>query len=204
MKAVFLDRDGVINELIYYEEHGIVDSPFTPEQMKVFPWVPEAIKKIKELGYKVVLVSNQPGIAKGHFSWETFQKIRQKMALCIGDDCAKLDAEYYCFHHPEAKVEELRVDCDCRKPKPGLILKAAAEHALDLANSWMIGDGIVDIKAGNAAGLRTILISKMKCDMCQIMRANGARPHFVAENLLKAVEIIEKEKAWRSSLIRRT
>ena len=191
-KAVFLDRDGVINELVYYEEHGIVDSPFTPEQMKVFSWVPEAIKRLKELGYKVVIVSNQPGIAKGHLSWDTFWKIRERMLFEVEKDGAKLDGEYYCFHHPEARVAELRENCDCRKPRPGLLLKAAAELGIDLKNSWMVGDGIVDIRAGKGAGCRTIFVGRLKCDICQLMRENDATPDFTAKNLLEAAELIEK------------
>jgi len=191
--AIFLDRDGVINELIYYEDHGIVDSPFTPEQMRVFPWVPEAIKRFKELGYKVIIASNQPGIAKGHFTWETFQRINQEMLLQIQRDGVKLDGEYYCFHHPEAKVEDLRKDCPCRKPNPGLLLKAAAELNIDLRSSWMIGDGLIDIKAGKEAGCRTIFIGKLKCDICQLMLENGVRPDFVAKDLLEAVQIVKSQ-----------
>lgn len=191
-KAVFLDRDGVINELVYYREHGIVDSPFTPEQIKVFPWVSEAIRRLKELGYRVVIISNQPGIAKGYLSWETFQKIRERMLFEIERDGVKLDGEYYCFHHPEARVAELRVDCDCRKPRPGLLLKAAAELGIDLKNSWMVGDGLVDIRAGKEVRCRTIFIGRLKCDICQLMRENGALPDFTARNLLEAVELIEK------------
>lgn len=193
MRAVFLDRDGVINELIYYEEHGIVDSPFTPEQMKVFPWVPEAIRRLKELGFKVIIASNQPGIAKGHFSRETFRRIRERMLSQIERDGVRIDGEYYCFHHPEAVVEELRVNCDCRKPKPGLLLRASRELGIDLSSSWMVGDGIVDIKAGKEAGCWTIFIGRLKCDICRLMDENGARPDFIASNLLEAAKIIEKE-----------
>ncbi|MBT9147740.1 MAG: D-glycero-beta-D-manno-heptose-1,7-bisphosphate 7-phosphatase [Syntrophomonadaceae bacterium] len=191
-RAIFLDRDGVINELIYYEEHGIVDSPFSPDQMKVFPWVPEAIRRIKELGYRVVIASNQPGIAKGYFSRETFERIREKMLLHIERDGVKLDGEYYCFHHPEAKVEKLKANCECRKPRPGLLLQAAKEMDVDLSQSWMIGDGLTDVKAGKDAGCRTILLGRMKCELCHLMDEEDARPDAIVSNLLEAAQTISE------------
>ena len=192
-KAVFLDRDGVINELIYYPEHGIVDSPFTPEQFKLFPWAGKSIKKLSKEGYKVVIVSNQPGIAKGYLSREGFGRIREKMSLDLESQGAFLDAEYYCFHHPEAKVKRFKVNCTCRKPEPGLLLKAAEELDIDLSLSWMIGDGLTDVMAGRRAGCRTILLGRMKCDLCSLMDELDARPDFVAKNLIEAVKLVVKQ-----------
>ena len=103
-KAVFLDRDGVINELVYYPEMGIVDSPFTAEQLRLFPGVGEAISEFRDSGYKVILISNQPGIAKGNLSEETFEEIVKRMRDELSSQGASLDGEYYCFHHPEARV----------------------------------------------------------------------------------------------------
>ncbi len=190
MKAVFLDRDGVINELIYYREQGIIDSPFTVEQFSLLPGVSEAIKKLRETDYKVILVSNQPGIAKGHMSQKTFDKIREKMKEELAKDGALLDGEYYCFHHPEAKIEKLKVNCECRKPKPGLLLQAAKEMDIDLPHSWMIGDGLTDIKAGKDAGVRTILVGRMKCELCRLMDEENARPDAVCPDLLEATKVI--------------
>lgn len=195
MKAVFLDRDGVINELIYYREQGVVDSPFTVEQFRLIPGAGEAIKKLHEVGYRVVLVSNQPGIAKGHLSRETFKKITRKMKEELAKDGAFLDGEYYCFHHPEAKVEGLRANCECRKPKPGLLLQAAEERGIELSESWMVGDGLTDVKAGKGAGTRTILLGRMKCELCHLMDEEDARPDFIAPDLLEAAQIILKEGA---------
>jgi len=190
MKAVFLDREGVINELIYHQEQGIIDSPFTTEQFRLLPGVGEAIKKFREMDYKVVLVSNQPGIAKGHMSEETFEKIKKKMRGDLAREGAHLDGEYYCFHHPEAKVERLKANCDCRKPKPGLLLQAAKEMDIDLPHSWMIGDGLTDVKAGRDAGARTILLSRMKCELCHLMDKEGARPDAICSDLLEAAKVI--------------
>jgi D-glycero-D-manno-heptose 1,7-bisphosphate phosphatase len=192
MKAIFLDRDGVINELVYYAEHGIVDAPFTPAQVKVLPGVPQALEELKKLGYKLVIVSNQPGIAKGFFSEGTFGKIKQAMHSQMNGSGKLIDGEYYCFHHPQAKVAKYLGDCQCRKPRPGSIIRAAAELDLDLKSSWMLGDGVTDIQAGSMAGCRTILIGQMKCEICSLLAESGVRPDGVAASLPEAVEIIRK------------
>lgn len=199
-RAVFFDRDGVINELIYYEEQGIIDSPFTVEQLKLFPRAGEAIKKLAGAGYKVGIVSNQPGIAKGHLSRETFEKIGQKMKEGLARNGASIDGEYYCFHHPDAVIESLRVNCECRKPKPGLMLQAARELNIDLSQSWMIGDGLTDVKAGKSAGCKTILLGRMKCELCQLMDEEDARPDAIASNLLEAVSIILNSEGKHGNL----
>jgi len=192
-KAVFLDRDGVINELIYYKELGIIDSPFTVKQFRFFPDIDKAIKKFRKLGFKTIIVSNQPGIAKKNYTIETFEKIREKMKKELKKKGAEIDFEYYCFHHPEGKIKKFRKICNCRKPKPGLLLSAAKEHNIDLSKSWMIGDGITDIQAGVSAGCKTILIGRMKCELCKIMEEKGVKPDFVAPNLYKASLIIERQ-----------
>jgi D-glycero-D-manno-heptose 1,7-bisphosphate phosphatase len=189
-KAVFLDRDGVINELVYHQEQGIIDSPFTVEQLKLLPGIGEAIKNFREMGYKVILVSNQPGIAKNHLSQETFERIRQRMNEELAREEAFLDGEYYCFHHPEAKLEQYRANCNCRKPKPGLLLQAARDLDINLSESWMVGDGLIDIKAGKSAGCKTILLGNMKCELCRLMDEDDARPEAIVPDLLKACHII--------------
>ena len=190
MKAIFLDRDGVINELVYYQEQGVIDSPFTVEQFRLLPDVSKAIKKFHNMDYKVILVSNQPGIAKGHISEDTFDKIRQKMKAELSKDGACLDGEYYCFHHPEAKVETLRANCECRKPKPGLLLQAAKDLDIDLSQSWMVGDGLTDVEAGKAAGCRTILLGRMKCELCRLMDEADVRPDAICSDLREVVKMV--------------
>lgn len=203
-RGIFLDRDGVINELIYYAEHGVVDSPFTAEQFRLLPGVCEAINKFHELGFKVIIASNQPGIAKGYFSQETFDKIRKKMNDELAKEGASLDGEYYCFHHPEAKVEKLKVNCGCRKPEPGLLLEAAKNLNIDLPQSWMIGDGLTDVKAGKSAGCQTILLGKMKCELCRLMGEQDARPDFIAANLLEAANLVKSQKTQRTQQTQKT
>ena len=189
-RAVFLDRDGVINELVYCEEQGTIDSPFTVKQLKLFAWAGEAIKKLSEAGYKVVIVSNQPGIAKGHVSKKALEKIREKVREELAREGAFVDGEYYCLHHPDATVESLRANCECRKPRPGLLFQAARDLDIDLSQSWMIGDGLTDVKAGKNAGCGTILLGRMKCELCHLMDEEDARPSVIVANLLEAVSII--------------
>ncbi|MFC1904344.1 D-glycero-alpha-D-manno-heptose-1,7-bisphosphate 7-phosphatase [Chloroflexota bacterium] len=193
MKAVFLDRDGVINELIHYPQHGIVDSPFTAEQLRLLPGVGEAIKRFHDASYRVILVSNQPGVAKGYMSQGTFDKIKEKMKAELAKEGTFLDGEYYCFHHPEAKVEKLRANCRCRKPKPGLLIQAAQDLDIDLSQSWMIGDGLTDVIAGKEAGCRTVLLGRMKCELCQLMDEEDARPDIIVSDISKAAEKIRAE-----------
>ena len=193
-KAVFLDRDGVINEVIYYKEMGIIDSPFTVEQFKLLPKVAEAINIFHDFGFRVIVVSNQPGMAKDHFSIDVFEKIREKMNTELKKDDAEVNAEYYCFHHPYATVKKYKKICNCRKPKPGMLQKAAEEHNIDLSKSWMIGDGITDIAAGQTAGCKTILLGRMKCDLCKIMEDEKVKPDYIKPNLYKASLIIKNKE----------
>jgi len=192
-RAVFLDRDGTINEMVYLEDFGLIDSPMNPEQFRLIAGAGEAIRRLNQLGLKVVLVSNQPGIAKGKTTPELFEQVRKKMRELLTEEGARLDAEYYCFHHPEARVPGYRSICNCRKPKPGLILKAAEDLDLDLSSSYMVGDGLTDVIAGKAAGCRTIWIGKLKCDICKLMDLQGARPDMIVDNLLEATIKIERE-----------
>jgi len=201
-KAIFLDRDGVVNELIYYADHGIIDSPFTVGQFKLLPQVAEAIREFQDGGFKVIIVSNQPGIAKGHLTEETFEKMRENMRDELAKGGAFLDGEYYCLHHREAKVKRLKADCECRKPKPGLLLQAAKTMDVNLAESWMIGDGLTDIEAGKKAGCKTILLGRIKCELCQLMDEMNARPDFTTAHLLEAAQLVASQS--RSSMSTKT
>ena len=198
MKAVFLDRDGVINELVYHEEQEVLDSPFTVGQFRLLPGVGAAIKKLCEMEYKAILVSNQPGMAKGTFSAETFGNIRDKMKEELAKEGSSLDGEYYCFHHPEAKAEEFRANCRCRKPEPGLIIQAAKDMGIELSQSWMIGDNLSDVKAGKRAGCRTILLGRMKCELCHTMDEEDARPDFITPDLLEATKLVSEVRGPKS------
>ncbi|MDE1858775.1 MAG: HAD family hydrolase [Thaumarchaeota archaeon] len=190
-RATFLDRDGFIDEMVYYADPGVVDSPFTPKQFELVEGIGPALRAIKAAGYKLVLVSNQPGMAKKHLTFATFRKIRAKMRRLLAAEGVELDGEYYCFHHPQAKLAKYRVDCDCRKPKPGMLLQAARDLGLDLAHSIMIGDGLNDVIAGKRAGCKTILVANLNSLLSEKMDETGTRPDFVARNVTEAADIVK-------------
>lgn len=153
-KAVFMDRDGTINKYVGFLRNI--------KDFELLPGVADAIKKINASGYLAIVVTNQPVIARGEVTIPELTEIHNKMETLLGAEGAYLDAIYYCPHHPhkgyEGEVAELKIDCDCRKPKPGMLLKAAEDFNIDLSQSWIIGDGENDIKAGKAVGCKTALI----------------------------------------------
>lgn len=153
-KAVFLDRDGTINKYVGFLKDV--------DEFELLPNVCEAIKKINQSGYLAIIITNQPVIARGEVTWDELQNIHNKMETLLGNDGAYVDAIYYCPHHPhkgyEGEIPELKFDCECRKPKPGMLLKAADDFNIDLSSSWMVGDSENDILAGVNAGCKTALI----------------------------------------------
>lgn len=153
-KAIFLDRDGTINKYVGFLRNI--------DEFELLDGVADAIKKINASGYLAIVATNQPVIARGEVSFEGLEEIHNKMETLLGKEGAYLDAIYFCPHHPhkgyEGERPELKFDCNCRKPKPGMLLKAAQDFNIDLAQSWMIGDGENDIRAGQNAGCRTALI----------------------------------------------
>lgn len=153
-RAVFLDRDGTINKYVGF----LRDT----DEFELLPGAADAIRKINSSGYLAVVVTNQPVIARGEVTYGQLEIIHNKMETLLGNEGAYLDAIYFCPHHPhkgyEGEVPELKFDCDCRKPKPGLLLKAAEDLNIDLSQSWMIGDSESDIIAGLTAGCKTALI----------------------------------------------
>ena len=186
-RAAFLDRDGVINSYFCRPEFGTIDSPANPDEFVLSEGVPEALLSLKSLGFLLIVVSNQPGIAKGRFTPILLDATTEKMKEeCVG----LLDAVYYCLHHPGAVVPEYRQNCECRKPKPGLLLQAAREWDVDLAASYMIGDGLVDIQAGKSAGVSTVFIGVRKCYLCREFEQRGITPDFMADDLKAAARII--------------
>jgi len=199
-RAVFLDRDGVINPMVYNTEFGLVDSPANPDEFRLMPDAAQAIRDFHQMGFIVALISNQPGIAKGKFSPRLLDAITDKMIVGLAAGGAHLDAIYYCKHHPEGTVLEYRQVCDCRKPKPGMLLKAAQELNIDLSQSYFIGDGITDVQAGQAAGTKTILIyPSSKCYLCTELNNRNIQPDFIVANLLGAVAIIQEAESFRKA-----
>lgn len=155
-KAIFLDRDGTINQYIGFLKDI--------NQFELINGVAEAIKKINASGYLCIVVTNQPVIARGDLTVSELNEIHNKMETLLGFEGAYIDGLYYCPHHPdrgyEGEVPELKFDCSCRKPKPGMLIKAAENYNIDLRESWMVGDSENDIKAGKNAGCKTCLIGE--------------------------------------------
>ena len=203
-RAVFLDRDGVINGLVYHRDAGIVDSPFTIDQFQILPRVPRAIRLLNDLGLLVVVVSNQPGIAKGHFDASMLRKFDRKLKATLTPAGAHLDAIYYCLHHPQATVKSLRKRCSCRKPGIGMLTQAANELGIDLAHSYMIGDGLTDIEAGSRAGCRTVFVGRWKCEHCQFIQPPCLRPTIIAADLYEASRLIGVEVSGPALGVRRS
>ena len=154
-KAIFLDRDGTINKYVGFLRKE--------EEFELIDGVAEAVKKINQSGYLAIVITNQPVIARGEVTFEGLQTIHNKMETLLGKEGAYVDGIYFCPHHPhkgyEDEVPELKIDCDCRKPKPGMLLKAAEDFNIDLSQSYMVGDGENDIKAGMAAGCKTVQLN---------------------------------------------
>lgn len=191
-RAAFIDRDGIVNEMVYYADPGVVDSPFTPKQFELVEGIGPALRAMKAAGYKLVLVSNQPSVAKKHLTMATFKRIQAKMHMLLAAEGVALDGEYYCFHHPQAKVAKFRAVCECRKPKPGMLLQAAKDLNLDMAHSIMIGDGLNDVGAGKRAGCRTILVANLNSLLSSKMDELDAHPDFVARNVAEAADTVKK------------
>ena len=155
-KAVFLDRDGTINRYAGFLRR--------PEELQLLDGTAEAIRQINQSGYLAIVVTNQPVIARGEATWEGLEEIHRKMETILGQKGAYLDDIFVCPHHPDkgfpGEVPAYKMACDCRKPKPGLLLQAAEKYNIDLAESWMIGDQPQDVQAGESAGCRTILLNE--------------------------------------------
>lgn len=187
-KAVFLDRDGVLNALVYRPKEGLWDSPYSLEEFQLLPVVAQALKLVRDMGFLAIVVSNQPGVAKAKCSLSFLQELNQKLQSELAQAGAHLDAIYYCLHHPDGIIAPYGTVCSCRKPKPGLLLAAAREHAVALSRSYMVGDRSVDVQAGQNAGCMTILLDNGTADSM-----GDVRPHWVAASLLEAAERIRKE-----------
>ena len=187
-KAIFLDRDGTINEYVGFlrkEEH-----------LRLIPGVSEAIKKINNSGYLAIVVTNQPVIARGEVTEEELEEIHKKMETLLGLDGAYIDDIYYCPHHPdkgfEGEIPELKIECDCRKPKTGMLEKAAREHNIDLSSSIMIGDSTLDIKMAENAGMQSVLL---KTGQKGEDGKYEVSPTLIAEDLNDAINKIICKKA---------
>ena len=186
-RAVFIDRDGTISDEVGYVNHV--------SRYRVFPFAAEAVRALHEAGWLAILVTNQAGVARGYFGEELIGQVHALLAEELGRGGARLDAVYYCPHHPSVGEPPYRLDCDCRKPKPGLIRGAAREFGLDLAGCWMVGDRHSDVVLARNAGVRSafVLTGYGRGELEHQSHAWEHQPDLVAENLLEAVREIVKE-----------
>lgn len=184
--AVFIDRDGTISEEVGYVNH--------PSRFQLYPYSSPAIKLLNENGWLAILVTNQAGVARGYFSEDVVKQIHQRLEQELRDESARLDAIYYCVHHPTVGEAPYRLDCDCRKPKAGLITRASSDFEIDLASSWMVGDRYSDVELARNAGLQSaFVLSGYGRGEWEYQRAGWKyQPDLVCENLLEAVKLIIK------------
>jgi histidinol-phosphate phosphatase family protein len=170
---ILLDRDGVLNRMVVHPEHGTVDSPLRPDEVDLIPDAVKAAVDLVNHGYALAICSNQPAAAKGK---TTLANLEAAHAVVV-DALAKAGApvrSYVCWHRAED-------GCDCRKPRPGLLLRALADHGG--GEAWMVGDGVTDIQAANAANINAAFVGGTKCDVCRILSERGAIARFRGDGL---------------------
>jgi D-glycero-D-manno-heptose 1,7-bisphosphate phosphatase len=197
---IFLDRDGVLNDLVIDSSSGAPESPYRPEDVRLMPHAVPGLRVLAGLGVPLVVVSNQPSAAKGKATPAELRAVHLEVERLLGiEDVGKAIVSYrYCFHYPGGGDPELGVACDCRKPASGMLLAAASDLGVaDLARSWVIGDSDVDVLAGRAAGCRTILIEE---PASAHRRGSGIAADVTCANLLEAANAVATVHASRRVL----
>jgi D-glycero-D-manno-heptose 1,7-bisphosphate phosphatase len=181
--AVFLDRDGTINE-----EVGYLDSL---EQLSIFPAAIEAVRMMNEAGMKVVVVTNQSGVARGFFEEEFVQTVHEQIQKAFMKEGAFIDRFYYCPHHPTEGIGPYRISCDCRKPAPGMLIRASEELGIDLPSSYVVGDMAKDVELANTVGATGILV---RTGYGKNVQVSDIRPAYVSRDILDAAQWILKDR----------
>lgn len=179
LPAIFLDKDGTL----------IPDVPYNvdPDKIELAEGAIAALRSLSQAGYKLIVISNQSGVARGYFAESALIAVEQQLQKLLHP--ISLSGFYYCPHHLKGTIADYAIECDCRKPKPGLLLQAAQEHNIDLTRSWMIGDILNDVEAGRSAGCQTILIDNGN-ETEWILTPNRT-PHYRVSSLVEAAEIIQ-------------
>ena len=181
--AIFLDRDGTINEDIGYVSR--------PEDLIIYPWAAEAIRLVNESGMKAIVITNQSGIARGLYTEQTLHDIHGRLRDQLARDGAQVDGIYYCPHHPRIGDDRYRQFCDCRKPNPGMLLQAAREHNVDLSRSFVIGDKSSDMNLATNAGAKGVLVlTGYGRETSEDGDHWPCNRELVADNLLEAIRLI--------------
>lgn len=178
-KAAFIDRDGVINEERNYVHHI---SDFV-----LMPGVIEGLQLLRDAGYRLIVVTNQAGIARGYYDHAEMDSLHDHMRELLAEHGVLLDAIYFCPHHPQGSIKDFAVECDCRKPSPGMLLQAAKDFNLDLATCILIGDKLSDIRAGERAGVGCTVIVESGHEVERVARLEA---DLVALDLLAAAKVL--------------
>ena len=179
-QAVFLDKDGTLIEDVPYN----VDV----QLIKLTPGAIEGLLFLQKAGYKLIVITNQSGVARGYFPESALLAVEKRLHQLLASEGIHLAGFYYCPHHPDGVVPELAIACECRKPAPGLLLHAGKEHSIDLQNSWFIGDILNDVEAGHRAGCKTILLDNGNETEWQL--SPERTPHYIATDLASSAQVI--------------
>lgn len=187
--AVFLDRDGTLVHPRHY--------PSRPADLRLYDGIGPRLRRVQAAGFRLVVVTNQSGIARGYFTEDDLARMHDHLAAELAREGVRLDGIYHCPHHPDGVIPALSVRCACRKPEPGLIRRAAANLALDLPRSWFIGDILDDVEAGNRAGCRTILVDLgTEARPAHPLR----RPAYVARDTRHALDVVAQYEGLASGV----
>ena len=187
--ALFVDRDGVINRMVRRSRLNY-DAPQFPRDVSLVEGIAEVIRQAKILGYKIIVVTNRPEVAKEKLTRLQSQRVESRIRQLLTLENADWDGYFACPHHPQALSQMYRLECDCRKPKPGLIHQAQKQYDLDLKQSFILGDGAADVGAGNAAGIKTILYLHRENDPQKVEAAYACPSDWRVEDLSQVLEII--------------
>jgi D-glycero-D-manno-heptose 1,7-bisphosphate phosphatase len=179
-RAVFLDKDGTLVEDIPYN----VD----PALIQLTPGAAESLRLLQDAGYSLFVITNQSGVARGFFTEQDVLNVENRLRTLLMSSGVQLAGFYYCPHHPQGKVPEYATECICRKPRPGMVFKAALQHNIDLAASWFVGDILDDMQAGNEAGCRTVLLDNGHETRWEL--SPGRRPNYMVKDLPEAAHMI--------------
>lgn len=197
-RAVFLDRDGTLVYPRHYPSH--------PQELHLYEHIGPGLRRLQKAGFRLVVITNQAGIARGYFTENDLRLMHEYLSAGLARLGVQLDAIYHCPHHPDGVIPELAFRCQCRKPAPGMLFRAAADLDIDLTRSWLVGDILDDVEAGKRAGCRSILVDlgtealpaqPMRCpDFVARNTAHALRIISTVEQLGLAADLVYRPRAW--------